>query len=104
MKKLVLAFFLVFSVSCDALAGRIIIPNQIIPLVLDGKNYSFPRDATVNLTMNHVYVGLVNRVCFIKPMNELDDLDMLILKIKQPEKQLFWFCYRYDPRYFKLGF
>lgn len=104
MKKLVIALVLVLTLLSDALANRIIIPNQIIPLVLDGKNYSFPRDATVNLTMNHVYVGLENRVCFIKPIDELADLDLLILKIEQPDKKLFWFCYRYDPRYFKLGY
>lgn len=104
MKKLVMVLLLVFSVSFEALAERIVIPHQIIRLILDGDIYAFPRDATVNLTMNHVYVGLENRVCFIKPIDQLTDLDLLILKIQQPTKALFWFCYRYDPRYFKLGF
>lgn len=90
--------------SFNAFADKILLTGRPVVLIPAATYYTFPPTYTPTTKYHFVEIGSDERVCFLNVQPELQALDMLRITIKFEEKKYLWYCYRYNPNYFKINF
>lgn len=100
-----LSALLLISLSLALFAQKTLINTKPALLQANGNYYSFPASYTHQLNRFHyVIIGSEHRVCYIYPQNNLASLDLLQVNLELHNKRFYWYCYRFDSRFFEIKF
>ena len=87
--------------SYSAYADKIIISGKPTQLEYHPGFFTLPSDYMETNGYRYITLSNDDRVCFMRPKNELASLDMFSIMIEEKGDQIKWFCYEYDPNFFE---
>ena len=107
MKHIVMSMLALLCalLSFNASANQFAITGKPVELIGHKGFYSFPSSYVATGSNYHfVTVSNIERVCFLKQMDEFSSLNNQQIIIEDHDQKLPWNCYAFDPKYFVINF
>jgi hypothetical protein len=103
MRLIIVVSLLIFS--SVVFAEKILITGKPVELEVNKGNYTFP-DTYIDRNKGYHYILLmrIERVCFLREISSLENLDKISILIVDDKRTLPWTCYRYNPNFFVKGY
>lgn len=103
--KVKFALFVAFCMMIQgvtAFSGQILLRGKPVELIVHPGYFTFPTSYT-DRNKGYHFITYMNvlRVCYLMKRQDLAELDMVKYNFEDDARHMDWYCYKFDPQYFK---